>query len=159
MVSKAKILVTKTNILFPEGIPQSNTFTSTATKSEHYIPSDSVLTQGWGGNQFCALKQYQNSVGFSFIVRACCSTSACVLSAQDYQCTLQQRPSSSRARVTPRNNASEAGGRGMPDSSSLGRLENSLLLHLGEEEGAEVRAMELKSGTGLVNTLALVEKY
>lgn len=61
--------------------------------------------------------------------------------------------------MTPRNNASEAGGRGMPDSSSLGRLENSLLLHLGEEEGAEVRAMELKSGTGLVNTLALVEKY
>ena len=26
-----------------------------------------------------------------------------------------------------------------------------------EEEGAKVRAMELKSGTGLVNTLALVE--
>ncbi|CAB1319593.1 unnamed protein product, partial [Coregonus sp. 'balchen'] len=62
-----------------------------------------------------------------------------------YRCTLQQRPSSNRARVTPRSNASEAGGRVRPQSSSLGRMKNSLLLHPGEKEGTKVRAMELKS--------------
>lgn len=70
--------------------------------------------QGWVGNDYGALKQYQNSIAVTFIRRSC-SNSTCVLSAQGFRCTLQQRPSCSSARG--------AGGR--PVSSALGRLENS----------------------------------
>lgn len=78
--------------------------------------------QCWVGNDYGALKQYQNSIAVTFIRRSC-SNSTCVLSAQGFRCTLQQRPSCSSARLTPKSNARGTGGR--PVSSALGRLENS----------------------------------